>query len=449
MDVTVTETNTFDREITIRIDASRVDALLEQELAHLLPKARLPGFRPGKIPKAVLETRFRDQISQAVVEQLIRETYLSALEERDLRPVDNEPKLILGKVQRGEPYTYTAHIQIYPTVDPKDYTGLTVDHRRAEVTAADVDAVVQQLRLERSTFTPEADRTAEMGDRLLLDFDGRIDGERFAGGQANGHLLELGSNRFIDTFEAQLVGCRAGDARAVTVRFPEVYQASELAGKEATFDCTIHEVQQRVLPPEDDGLAALAGLKEGGLAGLRTEIEQTLRRQAEHESKQQLKKAILDQLLAANPMELPPLLVQRTARSLLAQAKRDYERRHGALPDVGIPEEQLAAQFTEQAQAQATLGLLLAEIADREKLVVDEAVVEARLDAIGEAYGERASAMKQWVRNNEERMDALRASVLEEQVIDWICQHSTLQEKSVSFDELMGNDAGTGTPAAG
>ncbi|WP_130471470.1 trigger factor [Candidatus Magnetaquicoccus inordinatus] len=440
MDVIVKETATFDREVTVRIAASRVDELLEQELAKLATSAKLPGFRPGKIPKALLESRFRDHLSGLLVERLIQETYFTVLTEKELHPVDNEPRLTIGKIERGNDFIYTAQIQIYPEVDPKGYNGLTLTRRLAEVTDEDINTVIAQLRKEHARYETEEGRAAQMGDRVILDFLGKIDGEPFPGGQGTGHTLELGSGRFIDTFEEQLVGSVAGTERQVRVRFPDQYRASELAGKEATFDCTVHEVQASILPPEDDSLATLAGLREGGLTELRNEISNSLHKQAEQESEKQLKDAILRQLLASNGMELPERLVQRECRVIAKQAQRDYEQQGMSLADLGMSEEALAAQFVKPAQERVILGLVLGEIAEREKLVLDEAAVEARLEEMSAMFGERAKAMKQWFRENEERMESVRASILEQQTIDWIREQSTITEEKCTFKELMGQE---------
>ncbi|MEO5363309.1 MAG: trigger factor [Magnetococcus sp. DMHC-8] len=438
MDVIVKETATFDREITIRIEAGRVNALLDQEVARLATTARLPGFRPGKIPKPVLETRFRDHLSGVIVEKLVQDTYLKALADHHLQPVDHEPRLTLDQVARNKDFVYTAHIQVYPTVEPQGYTGLTLTRRHAEITEADVANVLQQLRTEHARFEVEAGRQALLGDQVLLDFDGRIDGEQFPGGQGSRHTLELGKGRFIDTFEEQLVGIAAGEERQVRVTFPDDYRVTELAGKAATFDCTVHEVRARILPPEDDGLAGLAGLTSGGLAELRIEIDRTLRDQVEKESGKQLRKAILDHLLAANVLELPSRLVQRECRTMAEQAEQEYATQGMKLTDLGIDKAFLASQFVKPAQERITLGLVLGEIAEREQLVLDEAAVEARLEEMSLAYGDRARAMKKWVRDNEERMDSVRSAVLEQQVIDWIRHHGTVTEEICTFDALMG-----------
>ncbi|MBF0098093.1 MAG: trigger factor [Magnetococcales bacterium] len=437
MDVIVKETATFDREITVRIAASRVDEMLDQELAKLATSARLPGFRPGKIPKAVLEARFRDQLSGMLVEKLVQDTYFSVLTERELHPVDNDPRLTIGKVVRGTDFIYTAQIQVYPKVEPQGYIGMALTQRVAEISAEDVDTILQQLRKDHARYEKEEGRAAQMGDRLLLDFVGKIDGVPFEGGQSTNHTLDLGSKRFIDTFEEQLVGGVAGEERQVQVRFPDEYRVSDLAGKEATFDCTIREVQACILPPEDDQLATLAGVKEGGLATLKSEITASMQKQAEQESNKRLKDAILRQLLASNPMELPDRLVQRECREIAKQAQRDYEQKGMRLADLGMTEEMLAAQFVKPAQERVIIGLVLGEIAEREKLTLDEAAVEARLEEMSAMFGERANAMKQWMRNNEERMEGLRASVLEQQTVDWIRAQGTTTEEKCTFKELM------------
>ncbi|MBF0182764.1 MAG: trigger factor [Magnetococcales bacterium] len=437
MDVIVKETATFDREITVRIAAKRVDELLDQELAQLAATARLPGFRPGKIPRQVLEARFRDHLSGSLVEKLIQDTYFNVLSENKLQPVDNDPRLTIGKVERGSDFIYTAQIQIYPQVEPKEYSGLTLSRYLAEVSEEDVNTVLAQLRKEHARFATEEGRAAALGDRVILDFDGRVDGEPFAGGQSSRHTLELGLGRFIDNFEDQLVGTVAGDNRQVQVRFPDDYRVTDLAGKDAVFDCTVHEVQACILPPEDDALAALAGLQEGGLAELRQEINNNLRKQAEQESNKQLKETILRHLLACNQMELPDRLVQRECQVIAKQAQRDYEQQGMRLADLGMTEESLAAQFVKPAQERVILGLVLGEIAEREKLTLDEAAVEARLDEMSAMFGDRANSMKQWMRNNPERMESLQASVLEQQTIDWIREHSTITETSCTFKQLM------------
>ena len=446
MDVIVKELPAFNRDVTIRVAAGRVKELMEQELGRLASTVQLPGFRPGKIPKQVLESRFRDRIASKIVEQLVHETYHKALKEKDLIPLDHQPKLEIGKLVRGEDFVYTAQIQVYPKVEPKKYTGLTLTQRKASITEADIDNVVQHFRKDHAHFEVVTDRNAALGDQVLLDYAGRLDGELFPGGQADGHLLELGTGRFIPGFETQLVGSHAGEERQIQVTFPENYHATHLAGKEVSFDCKIHEIRSRVLPPEDDNLASLSGTKEGGLAQMRRDIQKRLEISAKKASREQVKGAIFNQLLAANSMEVPGVLLKKESLAMAALAKQEYKKQGLDPEKIGLSDEQLASRFVNEAKNRVILGILLGTIAEKENITVDDAALDDRLNEMDTIYGqEQADAMKQWLRSSEERMDDFRISVREDMVTRWIRTNSTVTEQSCTLEELMGKlDPATG-----
>lgn len=438
MDVTVKEEAACEREVTIRVASSRVEQLMDQELGRLAGSVRLPGFRPGKIPRKLLESRFRERLASLVSEQLIQESYPKALADNGLRPVLDEPDLTLGQVARGEDFVYTARIQVYPVVEPQGYTELTLTRPVVQVTEADVDGIVEQLCTRHAHYEAEAEREAVLGDQVVLDYAGRVDDVLFPGGQAEGHVLDLGSGRFIAGFEAQLLGCKAGDAREVQVRFPDEYHAMELAGKEATFACTIQEVRQRILPPADDTLAEKLGV-EGGLTALRADIQKALENQVATEVKKRIKQSVFDQLLESNPMEaLPSQLLDRQRRAMVAHTKSEYQRQ-GLDPDaLGIADATLEARFEEPAKTQVSLGLLMGAIAKKERLRVDEHALDALLDKTVSAYGEQAERMKKWFREDENRMADLRFSALEEQTVDWIEARSQVVDQEMTFQELTG-----------
>lgn len=436
MDVTIEETSAFDRVVTIEIDAKKVEQLMDQELVRVAGSVKLPGFRPGKIPKKVLESRFREHVAGSVADQLFRESYPKALEENQLRAV-NAPELDAGPITRGEPFNYKARIQIYPKVEPKGCTGLELTRKKAQVNEQDVDAVILNIRTERATFEAKPEQ-ASMGDQIVLDFVGSINGETFPGGSAENHQLDLGKGQFIPGFEEQLVGCVAGEKKDVQVTFPEQYQAESLAGKEALFACTIQEVRARTLPPEDDALAQAAGLRSGGLVELRTEVLKSLQSQAESESTKQIKKSILDQIIAANTMDLPSQMVDQECQALVDQAKQEYQKQGLDLEKVGLTEAKMAESYQESAKDRVTLGLIMSALATSEKLEADEESIEAFLDEMSQAYGDQAAGMKKWVRSQKEQMASIKASVLEKKIIDWIIDHSSVTEETCTLDELMG-----------
>ena len=439
MDVIVKEVAAFDREVTISVPASRVDALIEQELKRLASQVRLPGFRPGKIPKNVLESRFRDQIANTVVEQLIQESYPDALAGKGLRPVDSVPKLTFEKLIRGADFTYTARIQVYPQVEPQGYSGLTLTQHNTTVTDADIDEVVENIRTEHGRYESDADRPAVLGDQVVLDYEGSIDGVLFEGGKADAHVLDLGKGQFIAGFEAQLVGHRAGESVSVRVTFPTDYRATHLAGKEALFDCKIQEVRGRILPPVDDALAELTGIKTGGLAALRAKICEGLQEQAQQESKRQLKQEMLGQLRDNNSIaELPDTLLKKECQAMVAQSQQEFRSRGLDPAQLGMSDAEWESRFEDKARERVVLGLVMGAIAEKEHLDVDGAALEAHLDRIAASYGDQARAMKAWVREDEDRMEGIRSSAMEQRVVDWIIAHSSVTEQACTLKQLMG-----------
>lgn len=438
MNVTITETTAHGREIAIQIAASQVDALLDQELNRLAGTVKLPGFRPGKIPKKVLEARFRDHLARQLTEQLIRESYAKALEENGLLPTTDQPVLTIGDLRRGHAFGYTAAIEVYPTVEPKEYTSLTLTRRTATVDEADVARVLDNLRAAHARFEAQADRKAEGGDQVVLDYVGSVDGTPFDGGQAEGHVLELGSGRFIPGFETQLVGCGAEERRQVRVTFPETYHATHLAGKEALFECTIREVRQRILPPIDDVLAERTGIRSGGVDAMRREIQKQLQERGDAAREQQLQEAIAKQLLAHHAgLEVPDSLLERECLAMVARAKREMKTQ-GMDPDaLGMADADMAKNFSEQAKDRLTVSLVLHAIAKKEQITLDESAVQARVDKLVSGYGEQAGRMRQWFSENDSQLDSLRATLTEEKVMAWLCEHNTVTEERCSYQDLV------------
>lgn len=436
MEVTVESTGPFDRTLTVRVGAARINQLLDQELSQLVSTVKLPGFRPGKTPKKLLESRFRDHLLGQVAETLLRETYPKALKEHNLRPAD-EPEIKPGPMDRNQDFVYVATMQIMPEVEPAGYQGLTLTRRIAKITDGDVDLALDKIREQHARFEAVTGRQAASGDQIVFDFKGFVDDEPFEGGTANGYVLELGSGRFIPGFEDQLIGVSPGEERDVRVTFPEKYAAPHLAGKDALFKCTLSEVRTRVLPPVDDALAALVNIKEGGLAKLREELTESLTREAEGAAEKHLQKQIHTGILAANPLELPSRLVGREQHAMIEQAKKEYQSQGMDPAALGLTDEIMAEGVKETAIKRLSLGLLLGAIANKENLRVDDAQVAARVNQIAASYGAQAKNFKKWLQEDESRMDGIRGSVLEDAVTDWIVANGAVTEEHCTFQELV------------
>ncbi|OSM00347.1 trigger factor [Magnetofaba australis] len=442
MQVTVEEKGAFDRDVIITVPAEQVNAMLDAELSKLAMQAKLPGFRPGRVPRKVIEQRFGHAVKNDVAERLFQTTYPQALSEQSLRPV-GMPTLKVGDVTKDADFTYTASIQIFPTIEPQGYTGLKLTRANVEIGGEDVERVIQKIQQHHAEYQP-SEEAAEMGDQVRMSFSGSIDGELFPGGQADDYVLDLGSNRFIPGFEEQLVGVKAGEEKDVTVSFPADYHSQELAGKEAVFKCGIKEVKKANMPAVDDELAKKAGIADGGVEKLREEIEKRLKQDAQQTIQNDLKQQIMRQLLEANPVDLPSQLVEQEIDGLVEGMKAQYKQQ-GIDPDqLNIPEEEMRAEFQDKGRERVTLGLLMGSITRKEELKVDDAAIEARLDALVSSYvqGEQAEQIKKMFREDPKRMEEIQGGALEEKVIDWLIKQAEVSDESLSFEALMERQEG-------
>ncbi|MBF0175891.1 MAG: trigger factor [Magnetococcales bacterium] len=430
MEVTVEKCGVFDRQVVVRIPDSEVTSLLDAEFGRLSHSVRMPGFRPGRIPRHLLEARFGQEVKAGVAEQLFKGSYLKVLEQESLLPVDM-PKVNLGNIQRGEAFVYTATLQVYPQVEPKNYQRISVQRPRVTLADADVDRILEQMRESLATYHAEAGRQAVDGDQLLLDFDGSVDGQPFSGGQAEGFSLVLGSGRFIPGFEEQLLGAVADEERVVAVTFPETYHHHELAGKEARFACKVREVRRPELPPMDDDIAVKAGVKEGGLAQLRQNVRNQLEESARDLVEQVVRRQVLDVLVRENQIELPSQLVDRELEGLVQRAKTGQSPERDAVIEAEVRQQQRP-----DAERRVTLGLLLGAISRKESIQADEASISAYLDKMVLQFGEHAQQMRKYFEENRERREEIVGIVLEHKVLDWLVEHGEVTEEPCTLEEL-------------
>ncbi|MBF0144256.1 MAG: trigger factor [Magnetococcales bacterium] len=437
MDVTVEEKGKFDREIRVRIEPGRVDALLDRELERLSATVRLPGFRPGKVPRKLLESRFKDHLRANVAQELVQSTYPQALREKGVRP-SAAPELDLGELARGEAFTYTILVQTMPEVVAVGYRGVGLSRPVVTVGEAEVEGVLRQIREGQGRYEAVEGRQAASGDQLVLDFEGFVDGTPFAGGKGEKYPLTLGGGQFVPGFEEQLLGSRVGDTPEVTVTFPDGYHSSGLAGKTALFRCRIHEVRERRLPEIDDGLARSVGVREGGLAKLREEVRERLEAEARQGIEEDLRRQVLKRLGEVNPMELPEKMVAEEVRSLQESAVRDLESK-------GVPVGQAEAlvrsqpqvdRLEQKARERLSLGLLLGVVAKNEGITVADAAVDAEIERMIAQFGSQGADMRAWFKNNPDRREGIRGSLLEKEVIGWIIANGEVSEISCTLEEL-------------
>ncbi len=427
MQVSVESTSALERRMTIGVPAERVEDEVTKRLQQTARRAKVAGFRPGKVPMSVIRQRFEDSARQEVLGDLIQSSFYEAVVEQKLNPAGApavEPKVF----EKGKDLEYIATFEVFPEFQVSGFEGIAIERLQAEVGDADVDNMLDILRKQNTRFEA-VERAAENGDQLNIDFVGKIDGEAFAGGTAKGTPLVLGSGRMIPGFEEALVGVKAGEERVISPTFPADYQNLDLAGKTAEFTVTVNSVSAPQLPELNDEFFSLFGIKEGGLEGFRTEVRKNMERELRQATKSKVKNQVMDGLLAANPVEVPKALIGNEVNRLRVQAVQQFGG--------NINPEQLPAElFEEQAKRRVVLGLIVAEVVKQFELKPDEARVRELIEEMASAYQEPEQVVA-WYYKNDQQLNEVRSVVLEEQVVDTVLQKANVTDKSVSYEEAV------------
>lgn len=427
MQVSVESTSALERRMTVGVPAERIETEVNKRLQQTASRAKVPGFRPGKVPMSVIRQRYEDSARQEALGDLIQATYYEAIVAQKLNPAGApavEPKVF----EKGKDLEYVATFEVFPEIQLAGLDGLTIERQQADVQDSDVDNMLEILRKQNTRFEA-VERAAENGDQLNIDFVGKIDGEAFAGGSAKGTPLVLGSGRMIPGFEEALVGVKAGEERVINPTFPSDYQNLDLAGKTAEFTITVNSVSAPQLPELNDEFFALFGIKEGGIDGFRAEVRKNMERELRQAIKSKVKNQVMEGLLAANPVEVPKALIANEVNRLRVQAVQQFGG--------NIKPDQLPAElFEEQAKRRVVLGLIVAEVVKKTELKPDENRVRELIEEMASAYQEPQQVVA-WYLKNEQQLNEVRSVVLEEQVVDTVLQQAKVTDKAVSYEEAV------------
>lgn len=427
MQVSVEATSALERRMTVGVPAERIESAVDKSLQQTARRAKIPGFRPGKVPMSVIRQRYEGAARQEALGDLIQETFYEAVVEQKLNPAGApsiEPKVF----EKGKDLEYVATFEVFPEITLASFDGISVERQQAEVGDADVDTMLDVLRKQNTRFET-VERAAENGDQITIDFVGKIDGEAFAGGSAKGVPLVLGSGRMIPGFEDALVGVKAGEERVINPTFPEDYQNLDLAGKTAEFTVNVTAVAAPVLPELNDEFFALFGVKEGGLEGFRAEVRKNMERELRQAIKTKVKNQVMEGLLETNPVEVPKALIAEEVNRLRVQAVQQFG---GNIKPENLP----AELFEEQAKRRVVLGLIIAEIVKQQDLKPNEDRVRALIEEMASAYQEPEQVVA-WYLKNEKQLNEVRSVVLEEQVVDTVLEKAKVTDKSVSYEEAV------------
>lgn len=448
MQVSETLNEGLKRELDIVIPATQMKDRMEAKLVELKDQVQLKGFRKGKVPIAHLRQMYGKSIMSDLLQEELNSSSQKAISDRSEKPA-MQPKIELTedqseaeKMLSGDAdLAYKLAYEIVPVIEELDYSKLSIERPVVDVADAEVDERLDEIGSSNRPYETR-DGAAEDGDRLTIAYLGKLDGEPFEGGQDDNAMLVLGSNQFIPGFEEQLIGAKAGDEKTIKVKFPDDYQAEQLKGQDAEFDVTVRDVAAPGEVVLDDEFATRLGMES--LEKLREAVQQQVESQYGTMTRQKVKRQLLDQLDEMHQFELPPTLVEQEFENIWRQVTHDIENHSKSFEDEGTTEDEAKADYQKIAERRVRLGLVLAEIGDKNEVKIsDEELQRALMDQIRQFPGQEQQAFD-YYRNNPEAMASLRAPIFEEKVVDYLLELATVTDKTVTKEELAADDEDDG-----
>jgi trigger factor len=446
MNITETTTEGLRRQLKVVIGADELERRLSARLDELKSKARLKGFRPGRVPKEHLRKIFGRSVMAEVVQQAVAETSRAALSQRDERPAFQptvglpESEAEIDGVFAGKSdLAYTLSFEVLPHFELMNFGKLALEKPVAPVTDADIDSSLDRLLAANVRYKPK-DGAAKSGDRLIIDFTGSIAGKPFEGGAAEDAPVVLGSDNFIPGFEEGLKGARAGDSREIDVTFPDDYPEARLAGKAAQFVVKVKDVGAPETPPLDDEFAKSLGIES--VDALRDTVKQRLEQDRAAASRLKVKRALLDALSEGHKFELPPTLVDNEFKTIWDQVTADLERSKHSFEDEGTTEEKAREEYRELAARRVRLGLVLSEVGNRNQIAVSEDEINrALLERVRQFPGQERKVYDHY-RNNPDLLAEFKAPIFEDKTVDFILELAKVTEQKVSPEQLYADHDG-------
>lgn len=424
----------LERRIDMSVPLTEIDRDVEQRLKRLARSVRMPGFRPGKVPFKLVVQQYGPQARSEAVGEAVQKAFGDAVRERNLR-VAGYPRIEPKQGEDAGQLQFSAVFEVYPEIVLGDVSGRQIERAVLTVGEPEVDKTIEVLRKQRMVFV-QADRPAADGDRVVVDFTGRIDDAVFQGGHATDYPIVLGAGTMLPDFESQLRGSGAGASKTFDLNFPADYHAKELAGKTATFEVAVKRVEVPKLPELNSDFARALGIADGDLEKMRGEVRANLEREVKKRLGARVKDQVMRLILETNPIEVPMALVQSEAQQLVANAKEDLKNR--GLDPNQVPVE--AAWFMEQATRRVKLGLVMAEMVREKGLQARPEQVRALVQEMADSY-ENPSEVVRWYYSQPQQLAQAEALVIEENVMDWVLRSASVSDKDIAFDELMGTAA--------
>lgn len=430
MSVSIENTSHLGRRLTVSVPAETILKDVESKLKKTAAKAHLKGFRPGKAPLKLIKETYEEGLRLDAMQEQVNQSLQAALKEHELTPA-GMPKIHLKNTDLNQAFEYTAEFEVFPQIELKTLQGESIEKVVAEISDAEVEDTLQAI-LKQHVFFEKVDRAAALEDKVVIDFEGKMDGEALENGSAKDATLVLGAKQFIDGFEDGLVGAKAGEARHLSLHFPEKYHVEKLAGKAVEFDVTIKEVMAPHLPEMTAEFLKVFHIEDGKPETFRAEIRKNMAREVQHKTKNLVKQNVFNKLHDIHDFELPEALIDAEIEQLQKQTAQEMQRMYNIKSAPPMPKE----LFTERARYRVKLGLLLDELHKQFKPEAKPERIQSIVEEIASSYADGEQA-KKWLLSNPERMKEINMLAIEDELIEQLLKEATVLEKTQSYTSLM------------
>jgi trigger factor len=435
MQVSIESSTGLERQLKIGVPADKIDQEVTDRLQKATKTVSIKGFRKGKVPLRVVKQHYGKGVRQEVIGEIVNSSFYEAIQKEELRPV-GQPRIDDLKNAEGQDLEYLAIFEVYPEVKLADLGKVKVSRPVADVTPEDVEKMISVLRDQQASFTV-AEKAAEDGDQVNIDFVGTHKKEEFAGGSAEGQDLVLGSNSMIPGFEDGLIGVSAGDETVLKLKFPKDYHSEELKGKAVQFAVKVHSVSEKQMPEMDDDFFRLYGVEAGGEEKFREDIEANMERELRNAIRTKVKNRVMDQLFSLNKVDVPAALISNEITQLKQQMVQQFGG--GQQIDLSMLPDDM---FKEKAERRAALGVIVSEVVKVEELTPDADQVRARVDEIASTY-EQPQEVVDYYYSKPELLSSVEAVVLEDQVTELVLSKAKVKEEAQPYDEVVKPDPET------
>ena len=433
MAVNVETLEKLERRITLTLAANQISNEVDSRLKKLSRTVKAAGFRPGKVPMSVVAQRYGYSVQYEVMNDHVGRAFSDAAGEAKLR-VAGTPRITQKNEAPEGQIAFDATFEVYPEVQIGDLSAAEIESASAEVTEEAIDRTVEILRKQRRTFAQRpAGEGAVETDRATIDFEGKIDGEPFAGGKADGFQFIIGDGQMLEQFDKAVRGMKVGESKTFALQFPADYHGQDVAGKEADFRVSVTKLETQKLPDVDEAFAKALGIEEATVQGLRDSVKKNLEREVRMRVLARNKAAVMDALVNASQLELPKALVDSELERLMASAREDLKKR-------GIKDAETAPLpqdlFQGQAERRVRLGLVVAELVRANNLQAKPEQLQAHIEEMSQSYEKPAEVMR-WYLSDRSRMAEVEAMVIEKNVTEFVLSRAKVTPKAMAFDELM------------